>query len=97
MKKGISEINDNELLSRHCRLPGNFPLPFIILRALILDLPLQYISVLGYGWAKFETSYSFNPLQDDKILDIQFKTNCGQDFKVHLKCKISAIQGRKHC
>ena len=28
---------------------------------------------------------------------IQIETNCRQHFKVHLKWKISTIQGRKHC
>ena len=28
---------------------------------------------------------------------VKIKTNCRQHFKVHLKWKISTIEGRKHC
>ena len=28
---------------------------------------------------------------------VQIETNCRQHFKVHLKRKISTIQGKKHC
>ena len=36
----------------------------------------------------------FNPLPDDNFRLVQIETNCRRHFKVHLKQKISAIQGR---
>ena len=37
-----------DILRTHCGLPGGSSLPFTILRALILDIVLQYIRFLGY-------------------------------------------------
>ena len=44
-------------------------------------------------------STRFDPLPDDKILDCSKfkKKKCRRHFKVHLKWKMSAISGRKHC
>ena len=39
-----------------------------------------------------------NPLPDDKILDwSKLEQIADNKSKVYFKCKISAIQGRKHC
>ena len=36
-------------------------------------------------------------LPNSKIVDFQIETNCRRHFKMHLKRKISAIHGKKHC
>ena len=36
------------ILFRHCCFLGGSPLPCILFRALILDILLQYIGILGY-------------------------------------------------
>ena len=43
-------------LFRHCCLPGSFHFPFIIFRALILDIFYSVSVISGMDMAKFETA-----------------------------------------
>ena len=51
-----------DISSRRCRLPGSSQLPFMILRAITLDIILRYISILGINKANFETLHCVNCL-----------------------------------
>ena len=61
----MSEINDSEMpgdiSSRHCCIHAGFQVPFIILRALILDIFFYSISIFyGIDKTNFETFYCLN-------------------------------------
>ena len=50
-----------------------------------------------YLWMDFKLIVLLNPLPDNKILDWSKLKQIADDFKVHLKQKISTILGRKNC
>ena len=63
--------------------PGGSPLPLTMLRALILDIFLQYICISVQITLILRQMYSFNPFQHDKILD-QTKLKIFADDKLNV-------------
>ena len=109
----LSAITTNTTLSSfyvlhifHCILMGNKTLLCIQ-----TNINTLWSQVKPFSFSQQKKSKAnlqiFNPLPDDKILDmsklrqnfrhVQIETNCRQHLKVQSKWKISAIQARKHC
>ena len=57
----------NDISSRHCHLPGGSHLPFIILSVLILDVSLQYISMIAGFSPEIKSTGTNGPLSLKKV------------------------------
>ena len=67
----LMTVRSYDILSRHCRRPGGSPLPFILLRTLILDIILRCIKRCIFkrtDKANFATLYGFKASSTNAFL-----------------------------